>query len=107
MDKIDIDEQISRLKAEKSKKDKGEKYSVADALNIEKKSKVFIRNEEYVEVEKKIEKETEKNPFVRRITIDELINVSREKQGKPPIEPQKKVPFISKSKEIKTPTLQK
>ena len=98
-----IDAQVNKLKEEKEKKQKGEKYSVSKAFGREDTNKSF--NNDYEIREKKIEKDIEKNPFVRRITLDELINISRQKQGKEPVAPQKKTPFVSKTKEISTPTL--
>ncbi len=95
------EEHISSLKGEREKREQGLDYKIPDT---------FTHKEEAAAPKTKISEavqEEERNPFVRRLSLDELVDMSRAMQNKPPLERVKPTPFISKEKEIDTPTLGK
>jgi hypothetical protein len=100
------DEQIQNLKEQKEKKEQGLDYSINGSIttNREKRQqqKAVVRP-----VETKAEEKKTVNPYVRKISLEELIDISREMKGEPKHIPEKKTPFISKEKEIGTPQLSK
>ncbi len=85
------EEYIAKLKEEREKREKGLDYKVPD-IHGESKEKTSA---------------DAANPFVRKITLDELIDISRAKQNKPPIERAKLTPFITREKEKDSPVLGK
>jgi hypothetical protein len=99
------DEQIKKLREQKEKKEQGLEYIVDSSITTSREKRVQ-RAEPKVSVPK-TEVKANANPYVRRITLDELINISRQKKGEPQKAPERKTPFISKEKEISTPQLSK
>lgn len=86
------EEYISRLKEERIKKEQGLDYSIPNIHGEENKISA-VRDVT--------------GPYVRKITLDELIDISRAKQNKPPVERAKLTPFIEREKEKDTPSLGK
>ncbi|MCD7854504.1 MAG: hypothetical protein LUG66_02680 [Clostridiales bacterium] len=99
--KRNLDEQINKLKEQKEKKEQGLDYRVdnifADEKSSQKKGAASKTAEAAV---------PESNPYVKQVTLDELIDRSRAAKGQKPVERMKKTPFLSREKEIKTPELQ-
>lgn len=93
---------ISSLKAEKNKREQGLDYKIPDTFGHNNKE---IQQDEPKASSKAIE--AENNPYVKKVSLDELIDVSRAMQNKPPVEKAKPTPFISREKEIHTPELGK
>ncbi|MCD8091175.1 MAG: hypothetical protein LUD81_11260 [Clostridiales bacterium] len=95
------DEQISRLREQKEKKEQGLSYRVDDIFN-EKKS----GGKKQASGRTAAKKEAE-TPYVKKITLDELIDKTRAEKGEKPLDRGKKTPFISREKELKSPELSK
>jgi outer membrane protein TolC len=102
------DEQIKNLKEQKEKKEQGLEYSVDSSIatDREKRTKQSAVRPAESKVEAK-EKLNPKNPYVRKITLDELIDKSRQIKGEPQRAPERKTPFITREKEISAPQLSK
>ncbi len=99
-DRAKWEEHISSLKAEREKREQGLDYKIPNTF--------APKNETVVEKQVSASKAAgENNPFVRRVSLDELVDMSRAMQNKPPVEKAKPTPFITKEKEIDTPTLGK
>lgn len=102
-DKSKLDERISKLKEMREKKEKGLDYNIEDIH--------FTKREQRVKQERSNETKgadsLEGNPYIRRITLDELMNISRVMKGEKIAAPERKTPFIRKEKEIKTPEMNK
>jgi hypothetical protein len=99
------DEQIKNLKEQKEKKEQGLDYSVDNSITTER-EKRSIRSATQT-VRAKTEVKTNDNPYVRKVTLDELINISRKLKGEPQRAPERKTPFISREKELSAPQLSK
>lgn len=97
------DEQIRKLKEIKEKKENGQEYRLDDIpmTQREQKNKTVKTNGV------KYEKAAENNPYIRKISLDELIDISREMKGEKPLGREKKTPFVSKEMEMKTPEMDK
>lgn len=97
------DDQINKLKELREKKEKGLDYKIEDVLVTKREQ----NNKSGVNISAKIKTDIENNPYVRRVTLDELINASRIMKGEKPLSHEKKTPFINREKEIKPPQLDK
>lgn len=98
-------EQIENLKAQREKKEQGIEYKVESGIYTDREKKKL--NESKIENKEAqgIKKMFENNPYVRKITLDELIALSKKIKGEPVRAPEKKTPFISREKEKKAPEL--
>ncbi len=94
------EEHISSLRAEREKREQGLDYKIPNTFGQKKEN----NNEKPISAAKAAENN---DPYVRRLSLDELIDMSRVMHNKPPVEKAKPTPFISKEKEISTPELGK
>ncbi|MCD8089615.1 MAG: hypothetical protein LUD81_03160 [Clostridiales bacterium] len=95
-----FDEQINRLREQREKKEKGLDYRV-DNIFTEEKTQLQKNGTSKQEEEKAFSSD----PYVKRVTLDELINQSRAAKGEKPVERSKRTPFLSREKEMKSPEL--
>lgn len=102
-DRSRLDDQINKLKEIKEKKEKGLDYKFEDISVTAREYK----NKSHVRTDLKSRDNSVNNPFVRKISLDELINISKLMKGEKIISHEKKTPFINKEKEIKTPEMDK
>ncbi len=93
-----LEQHIADLKAEREKREQGLDYKIPDASGRRREAEPGAKIRSAVRTE-------ENNPFVRRLSLDELVDISRAKQNKPPVERAKPTPFISREKEQKVPEL--
>lgn len=101
--KNSIEEQLNKLKEQKERKEQGFDYSIKEAFG----KTVDIKVEDAISPKESSAKAIDSNPFVRKISLEELINSSRVLKGEQPIAYEKKTPFIAKEKDINTPSLAK
>lgn len=94
------EDHIAGLKAEREKREHGLDYKIPEGFG----NKAKAADEKNVSPSAR---RAENNPFVRRLSLDELIDISRMEQNKPPVEKMKLTPFISKEKELGAPTKEK
>ncbi|MCC8015747.1 MAG: hypothetical protein LIO87_11250 [Eubacterium sp.] len=96
-----LEEQINKLKKQKEKRDQGLDYRVDNIFDEEK-----SRSQKSPTAKKERVRASGNNPYVKQVTLEELIDRSRMAKGQKPVERMKKTPFISREKEIKAPELQ-
>ena len=100
---IDIEEQINKLKDIKDKKSKGIDYRSED-ISVTRRDRKGRTSGSSSAISRD---DFQTNPNVRRISLTELINISREMKGEKVAAFEKKTPFISREKEIKAPEMNK
>lgn len=99
------EQQLKKLNEEKEKKQKGLEYSVPQSPKTDRELKSNNKKGPSAAMEKDIEHKEKTNPFVRRISLNELINITREMRGEKPLAAEKLTPFLEKKgKELDAPS---
>lgn len=101
------DEQIKNLREQKEKKAQGLDYSVDSSIVTEREKRAVKPEVQSSEIKAQVKGSKNISPYVRRITLDELISISRKMKGEPQRAPERKTPFISREKELSAPQLSK